>query len=92
MLDELYGSAALREKPGEQNDIWIQVSEADEMVVKETNMYPLITKEEYEQLMKQIKEETLLAKNNLFLVKVNLAIQIALLVIWSYTLWRLLQQ
>ena len=61
-------------------------------VVKETNMYPLITKEEYEQLMKQIKEETLLAKNNLFLVRVNLAIQMALLVIWSYTLWRLLQQ
>ena len=45
-----------------------------------------------EKLLKQIKEENLLAKNNLFLVKVNLAIQIALLVILSYTLWRLLQQ
>lgn len=41
----------------------------------------MLTREEYEKLMKRLNEENQLSKNNLILTRVNLGLQITLLFI-----------
>ena len=45
----------------------------------------MLTREEYEKLMKRLNEENQLSKNNLILTRVNLGLQITLLFILVVT-------
>ena len=55
-------------------------------------MYPLITREEYEELKAQLDEEHKVAKRVLFLTKINLGMQVTLLSILLLQLWLSLQR